>query len=222
MLILTRKLGESVMIEDSVRITVLEVRGSQVKLGIHAPQDVRVNREEVLARQRAEEGLPPLPPPPVPSPTRNRRDSRGGARAGRAPAERAPAERAPAERAPAARRPVERAPAGRARDDVRSARRKGEPPVRREPTMRRGGGPSPASRPHHDGTHSRTYGRRRKEELGRERHPAPEREPGAMRRYREPDGIFKTRMTPPELSEPRARERPSRRSGGKPGDSEAA
>ncbi len=69
MLILTRKPGESVMIEESVRITVLEVRGSQVKLGIQAPLDVRVNREEVLERQRAEAGLPPiadLPLPPVP------------------------------------------------------------------------------------------------------------------------------------------------------------
>jgi carbon storage regulator len=60
LLILTRKLGESVMIEESIRITVLEVRGSQVKLGIHAPLEVRVNREEVLERQRAEAGLPPL------------------------------------------------------------------------------------------------------------------------------------------------------------------
>lgn len=70
MLILTRKPGESVMIEESVRITVLEVRGSQVKLGIQAPLDVRVNREEVLERQRAEAGLPPIadmPLPPAPS-----------------------------------------------------------------------------------------------------------------------------------------------------------
>ena len=65
MLILTRKLGESVMIEDTIRITVLEVRGSQVKLGIHAPISVRVNREEVLERQRAEAGLPPLDLPPA-------------------------------------------------------------------------------------------------------------------------------------------------------------
>ena len=70
MLILTRKPGESVMIEESVRITVLEVRGSQVKLGIQAPLDVRVNREEVLERQRAEAGLPPIPDlllPPAPA-----------------------------------------------------------------------------------------------------------------------------------------------------------
>lgn len=66
MLILTRKPGESVMIEESVRITVLEVRGSQVKLGIQAPLDVRVNREEVLERQRAEAGLPPIPDLPLP------------------------------------------------------------------------------------------------------------------------------------------------------------
>jgi carbon storage regulator len=72
MLILTRKLGESVMIEDTIRITVLEVRGSQVKLGIHAPIEVRVNREEVLERQRAEAGLPPLDLPPAEATPRER------------------------------------------------------------------------------------------------------------------------------------------------------
>jgi carbon storage regulator len=66
MLILTRKPGESVIIEESVRITVLEVRGSQVKLGIQAPPEVRVNREEVLERQRAEANLPPLDIVPAP------------------------------------------------------------------------------------------------------------------------------------------------------------
>ena len=77
MLILTRKLGESVMIEESIRITVLEVRGSQVKLGIHAPLEVRVNREEVLERQRAEAGLPPLD---LPSPEVTARDRTNGTR----------------------------------------------------------------------------------------------------------------------------------------------
>jgi hypothetical protein len=60
------------MIEDTIRITVLEVRGSQVKLGIHAPISVRVNREEVLERQRAEAGLPPLDLPPAEGQTRDR------------------------------------------------------------------------------------------------------------------------------------------------------
>ncbi len=51
MLILTRKPGETVVIGEEVRITVLAVRGSQIKLGIDAPREVRVNREEVLERE---------------------------------------------------------------------------------------------------------------------------------------------------------------------------
>ncbi len=50
MLILTRKPGETVVVDDDVRITVLAVRGNQIKLGIEAPQEVRVNRLEVLER----------------------------------------------------------------------------------------------------------------------------------------------------------------------------
>jgi carbon storage regulator len=98
MLILTRKLGESVMIEDTIRITVLEVRGSQVKLGIHAPIEVRVNREEVLERQRAEAGLPPLDfPAAEPSP----RDRANGQR----PPYRPDPREAPPARAPRPGRP---------------------------------------------------------------------------------------------------------------------
>jgi carbon storage regulator len=52
MLILTRKPGETVVIGDDVRITVLAIRGSQIKLGIDAPREVRVNREEVLDREQ--------------------------------------------------------------------------------------------------------------------------------------------------------------------------
>ncbi len=47
MLILTRKLGESLLIGDDVEVTVLSVRGSQVKLGIKAPKEVSVHREEI-------------------------------------------------------------------------------------------------------------------------------------------------------------------------------
>lgn len=50
MLVLTRKLGENIRIGDSVKITVLEVRSGQVKLGIEAPPDVKVHREEIYAR----------------------------------------------------------------------------------------------------------------------------------------------------------------------------
>ncbi len=120
MLILTRKPGESVMIEESVRITVLEVRGSQVKLGIQAPLDVRVNREEVLERQRAEAGLPPiadLPAPPAPRQvvlaemrSRNARDQHSAANGRRDRAE--PARSDPAPRRSSGSRRVSGAPAG--------------------------------------------------------------------------------------------------------------
>lgn len=47
MLVLTRRSGESVMIGDDVVITVLEVRGDVVRLGIRAPRDIQVHREEI-------------------------------------------------------------------------------------------------------------------------------------------------------------------------------
>jgi carbon storage regulator len=47
MLVLTRKAGESVMIGDDVVVTVLEARGDVIRLGIQAPRDVQVHREEV-------------------------------------------------------------------------------------------------------------------------------------------------------------------------------
>jgi carbon storage regulator len=50
MLILTRRGGESVIIGDDVKITVLAVRGNQVRLGIDAPKDVSVHREEIYER----------------------------------------------------------------------------------------------------------------------------------------------------------------------------
>lgn len=50
MLILTRKIGESLLIGDNIEITVLNVRGNQVKIGVKAPQDVAVHREEIYHR----------------------------------------------------------------------------------------------------------------------------------------------------------------------------
>ncbi len=47
MLVLTRKLNESIMIGDEVKITIIEVKGEQVKLGISAPRRIAVHREEV-------------------------------------------------------------------------------------------------------------------------------------------------------------------------------
>jgi carbon storage regulator len=69
MLVLTRKLGENIRIGDSVKITVLEVRSGQVKLGIEAPPEVKVHREEIYARiqeenRRAQHGKPGEPEPP--------------------------------------------------------------------------------------------------------------------------------------------------------------
>ena len=50
MLVLTRRVHERIVIGDDVTVTVLEVRGDQVRLGIEAPRDVKVFREEVLQR----------------------------------------------------------------------------------------------------------------------------------------------------------------------------
>lgn len=50
MLILTRRITESVIIADNVKITVLGVKGNQVRLGIDAPKDVSVHREEIYQR----------------------------------------------------------------------------------------------------------------------------------------------------------------------------
>ena len=50
MLILTRKVGESVLIGDDISITVLSVRGNLVKLGVQAPKEVSVHREEIYQR----------------------------------------------------------------------------------------------------------------------------------------------------------------------------
>ncbi len=54
MLILTRRVGETVMIGNEVTVTVLGVKGNQVRLGINAPKDVAVHREEIFERIKAE------------------------------------------------------------------------------------------------------------------------------------------------------------------------
>lgn len=50
MLVLTRKAQESICIGDGVRVTVIDVRGNKVRLGIEAPPHVRIHREELVAR----------------------------------------------------------------------------------------------------------------------------------------------------------------------------
>ena len=61
MLILTRRVGESIMIGDNVTVTVLGVKGNQVRIGVNAPKDVAVHREEIYEKIRAEndDGDPP-------------------------------------------------------------------------------------------------------------------------------------------------------------------
>ena len=54
MLILTRRAGETVMIGSDVTITVLGVKGNQVRIGINAPKDVAVHREEIYERIQSE------------------------------------------------------------------------------------------------------------------------------------------------------------------------
>ncbi|MDX1444205.1 MAG: carbon storage regulator CsrA [Gammaproteobacteria bacterium] len=56
MLILTRRVGETVMIGDNVTVTVLGVKGNQVRLGVNAPKDVAVHREEIYERIKQETG----------------------------------------------------------------------------------------------------------------------------------------------------------------------
>ena len=55
MLILTRRVGETLMIGDNVSVTVLRVKGNQVRLGVNAPKDVSVHREEIYEKIRHED-----------------------------------------------------------------------------------------------------------------------------------------------------------------------
>ncbi|MDP9082624.1 MAG: carbon storage regulator CsrA [Pseudomonadota bacterium] len=65
MLILTRRVGETVMIGNEVTVTVLGVKGNQVRIGVNAPKDVAVHREEIYERIKREEDHDPSPGSPV-------------------------------------------------------------------------------------------------------------------------------------------------------------
>ena len=58
MLILTRRVGETLMVGDEVAVTVLGVKGNQVRIGVNAPKDVAVHREEIYMRIQAEKNNP--------------------------------------------------------------------------------------------------------------------------------------------------------------------
>lgn len=55
MLILTRRVGETLMVGDEVTVTVLGVKGNQVRIGVNAPRDVAVHREEIYERIKREQ-----------------------------------------------------------------------------------------------------------------------------------------------------------------------
>jgi len=59
MLVLTRKLGETIAIDDHIKIVVVQIKGKQVRLGIQAPKETKIHREEVYSaiREQNEEAV---------------------------------------------------------------------------------------------------------------------------------------------------------------------
>jgi carbon storage regulator len=63
MLVLSRKKNESIVIDEQIVITVVEIRGDKVRLGINAPRDVAVHRQEVFDSLQREAQQPPVESP---------------------------------------------------------------------------------------------------------------------------------------------------------------
>ncbi|MEI7440202.1 MAG: carbon storage regulator CsrA [bacterium] len=57
MLVLTRKIGEQIVIGDDIKIKIVEVKGKQVRVGIEAPRSVEVNREEIYQQKHGEKEI---------------------------------------------------------------------------------------------------------------------------------------------------------------------
>ncbi len=60
MLILTRRIGEKLMLGDEIEVAVLGVKGNQVRIGIQAPRDMAVHREEIYRKIQREKGEPEI------------------------------------------------------------------------------------------------------------------------------------------------------------------
>jgi len=66
MLVLSRKVGEEIVIDDHIHITVVEIKGGKVRIGVCAPKDVVVDRQEIHERRKNfAKNRPVLPPTPI-------------------------------------------------------------------------------------------------------------------------------------------------------------